>query len=254
MVRQANRRIYRRLGRLEQLLQSSMSENAKRQRKLRALGDGQRALSIQQGLSALGFKYPVFFHGWCIDPFLAEALLVHIQEKRPRVILELGSGMSTVFIATVLDRLRMHDTRHIAIDHDTEFLERTRTNLELHGMSGRTELWHCPLTAAGPDGPLWYEGVAERLAGAELDLVLVDGPPGSLHPKSRRPALHILRPLLSDSAVVYLDDVNRRHERATVEEWRVTYPELAVHVSTRGHGYAEFRCVGPTESCGEDRP
>lgn len=242
MSRRANHRIYRRLGRIERELETGKSKQQREhQRELRALSEGQRALSIQQGISALGFKYPVFFHGWCIDPFLAEALLRHIQVKRPRVILELGSGMSTALIATALDRLGLEDARHIAVDHEAEFLDHTRANLELQGLSGRTELWHCPLSANDRDEPPWYEGLAERLAETKVDLVLVDGPPGHLHPHSRRPALHVLRPFLSESAVLYLDDANREHERATVQDWKQAYPEFVVRLGSRGHGYAEFR-------------
>lgn len=112
MIRQANRRTYRRLGRFEQLLRRSMSENAKRQRRLRALGDGARGPLLEQGPS--------------------------------------------------------------------ELLERTRSNLELHGVSGRAEPRQSPLAAAESDGAPWYEGVAERLGETQRARSPLDGLPGRL--------------------------------------------------------------------------
>jgi hypothetical protein len=83
--------------------------------------------------------------------------------------------------------------------------------------------------------------VAERLAGTSLDLVLVDGPPGTLHPHARRPAMGVLRPFFSERAVLILDDALRAEERATVRAWRDAHPELSCKMLRRGKGCAIFR-------------
>lgn len=205
---------------------------------VKTLSDGQRELAITAALSSLGFRYPLFFGGWSIDAFLAREILGVLEQRRPRVVIELGSGASTVFIATVLQRLGLHDTRHIAVDHLDSYLEATRRQLQLAGLDGKTELWLCPLVEREADGPRWYEGLETRLAGLSLDFVLVDGPPGSLHPRSRQPALDLLKPMLSDDAVLLLDDAVRPEEQAIVAAWKKAHPELSIHMNTRGHGYA----------------
>jgi hypothetical protein len=150
-----------------------------------------------------------------------------------------------VLIAAVLAKLGLSDTRHIAIDHQQEFLDITRRHLEVQGLGGRTELWCCPLAETSPDGPPWYQGVAERLAGISLDLVLVDGPPGTLHPHARRPAMGVVRPFFSERAVLILDDALRGEERATVRAWRDAHPELACKILRRGKGCAIFGMPTP---------
>jgi hypothetical protein len=47
----------------------------------------------------------------------------------------------------------------------------------------------------------------------EIDLLLVDGPPGSLGEMARYPALHVLESQLASNAVVILDDADRPDER-----------------------------------------
>lgn len=217
---------------------------------LRTLSDGQRELALTQGLGALGFRHPLFFGGWSVDAFLARELLRVLETRRPKAVLELGSGASTVFIATVLDRLGLHDTRHIAVDHLESYLDDTRRQLELAGLAGKAELWLCPLEEREPGGPLWYGGLEARLGQQALDLVLVDGPPGSLHPRSRQPALDRLKSNLGPEAVLFLDDASRETEKAIVEAWRSAHPEFAVELNTRGHGYAvvtrAVSAAGPT--------
>lgn len=213
----------------------------KRQRDtLRTIAETQQeALLVESLLSTLPLEYPVFFGGWSIDGFVARQLIDTLEQTRPRVVLELGSGSSTVLIAAALARLGTK-TRHIAVDHQEEFLTITRRNLELQGLGGRTELWCCPLGETTPGGPPWYQGLPERLQGTCLDLVLVDGPPGTLHPEARRPAMGVLKPFFSERAVLILDDARRDEEQATVRAWQEAHPDLSFRFVKRGKGCAIF--------------
>jgi hypothetical protein len=53
----------------------------------------------------------------------------------------------------------------------------------------------------------------------EIDLLLVDGPPGSLGEMARYPALHALENQLAPNAVVILDDAGRPDEQGIVRRW-----------------------------------
>src|SRR5690606_32931181 len=112
-----------------------------------------------------------------IDGYLARSIVDTLERTRPRVVVELGSGSSTLLIAAVLERLGLKNTRHIAVDHSDVFLDATRRNLALQGFGLTTELWHCPLVETAPGGPAWYAGLAQRLADTDVDVVLIDGPP-----------------------------------------------------------------------------
>lgn len=214
-------------------------EEKQRNADFRSLRDGQRELAIIHGLSGLDFSYPFFLSGWTIDGFMALRVLELIETKRPRVILELGSGASTVMIQAILKKLNL-DARHVAIDHDETYLNATRQRLQQNGFQDKVELWHCPLETREAGGPAWYSNVENRLQGSKLDLVLVDGPPGDLHPESRKPALYALRSYLNQGAVVLLDDAEREEEHAIMEAWKESFPEMEHRGSARGKGYAEF--------------
>lgn len=199
---------------------------------------------IQSGyINAIGTmytKFPVFMGGPALDGFTSRVLFDRIERDRPKVILELGSGSSTVMIAALLEKLGMMGTRHIAIDDSEHYLEVTKRNYERHGFRRKAEFWHCPLVSTGEGEPAWYDGVADRLQGEQVDLVLVDGPPSFLHPRSREPALRAIYPFLSERAVVILDDTKRDAEKAIVQAWREEFPDLDVQVQGRGKGCVEF--------------
>jgi hypothetical protein len=52
----------------------------------------------------------------------------------------------------------------------------------------------------------------------EIDLVLVDGPPGSIREMARYPALHVLESQLAPNAVVILDDADLPDDKASFDD------------------------------------
>ena len=78
----------------------------------------ERSLEIQnsQALSNLSFDFPVFFGGWSIDSFLGKYLVQHLLVERPKVIVELGSGSSSILIAKCAEKLS-YTPVHIVVDH-----------------------------------------------------------------------------------------------------------------------------------------
>lgn len=202
--------------------------------------DGVLETQAFSSLGSLSLGYPVIGAAWSIDGFLSRALVDTVKELRPRVVLELGGGVSTVLIAAALERLKMTKTRHIAVDHLREYLDQCRQNVEIQGFSRQTEFWHCPLETLPDGSPPWYSGLQARLGETKIDLLLVDGPPGNLHPEARRPALEMLRRFLNPGAAIFLDDVGRNSESKTVEHWKTTWPELEVNISEHGHQHAKL--------------
>lgn len=68
----------------------------------------------------------------------------------------------------------------------------------------------------------WYS--KQLLEGLEgVDLVFVDGPPGSTCQYARYPALPAIYQYLSASAQVWMDDTIRREERDICEAWAKQY-------------------------------
>jgi predicted O-methyltransferase YrrM len=144
--------------------------------------------------------------------------LVHLLDAhRPRLVVELGSGTSSVWIAYALERL---GGRLVSLDHDAEYAQRTRALLAAHGLTSVAEVREAPLTPLAIDGKTfqWYDPAA--LADLrEIDLLVVDGPPEATGPDARFPALHVLEQKLADTATIVFDDANRHDEQAALRRW-----------------------------------
>ena len=60
-------------------------------------------------LSQLDFRIPIFMGGWSIDTFLGKYLIQYIVNEKPKTILELGSGSSTLIIAKILQLINLEN-------------------------------------------------------------------------------------------------------------------------------------------------
>lgn len=157
--------------------------------------------------------------GWAASApsvlFLLETVL---SADRPPLVVECGSGTSTVWIATALRH--RGDGQVIALEHDTGYADQCRRDLARHGLTDRATVVHAPLvehdTSLGPVP--WYDtaGIAD-LAG--ITLLFVDGPPGDTTHHARRPAFELLAKQLADGALVVLDDTDRAEEQEVLEAW-----------------------------------
>jgi hypothetical protein len=208
----------------------------------KAVSDAQLEGGYLNSLNALPLRYPLFFGRWSIDGITAKCILDTIVERKPRVVLELGGGTSTVLIAAALQATGLSETRHIAVDHLQEFLDATQRNVQLQQLSRDVEYWCCPLLPEDDKvAPQWYGGLPERLGSTKIDLLIVDGPPGSLHDQARRPALEVLAPYLAPGAVVILDDALRDDELKIVEKWCHDIPGITVELTSFGKGCARLK-------------
>jgi len=161
--------------------------------------------------------------GWALEPEAAGYLVQTIRTARPDLVLELGSGVSTLLAAYALER---NDAGRVySFDAEEGFAERTRQLLRLHGLEHRAEVRHAPLQALETDGwtGRWFDTRAfATLPDAGVDLLIVDGPPRRTGRQARYPALPVLRAKLQPGATVILDDADRAEERETVERWQAS--------------------------------
>jgi predicted O-methyltransferase YrrM len=154
---------------------------------------------------------------YALNPTDLLELLFLVRSRRPKLVLELGSGTSTIWLAYVLEQV---GGRLISLDHEPAYANRTREALAAHGLTGVAEVRDAPLVPvelADRTYP-WYDPAAlEDLDG--IDFLLVDGPPAAVGPDSRYPALPVAGPRLADHATIVFDDANRRDEQAAIERW-----------------------------------
>src|SRR5512141_287194 len=145
----------------------------------------------------------------------------------PELVVELGSGSSTVFLALCLERLGRG--KLISIDHDAQFAERTRAMLDEHGLSEHATVLHLPLEKVIIGGRefLWY-AVGDLRPDVPIDFLFIDGPPYHVHPLARYPALPLMLPLLARDASIIFDDANRPEELKIAAMWREEFRDLAI--------------------------
>jgi hypothetical protein len=159
--------------------------------------------------------------GWSACPDLLLEAVKEIQLRRPRLVVECGSGVSTVVLGLALKRLAGAG-RLVALEHDPEHAEQTRAWLRANELTEVCEVVFAPLTAMDIGGTTfaWYDLERARAAITEpVGLLLVDGPPGKPGVLARYPALPALSGNLADDSVVLLDDGDRAEEQEITERW-----------------------------------
>jgi hypothetical protein len=200
-----------------------------------------REIQHASAIGHMNFRMPLFLGGWSIDAFLGRRLIQHLIDERPRSILELGAGSSTVLIARCLQLLQYRAENHVAVDHHGRYLEATRRALAVNGLGEGVNLLLCPLSSYSQFSKLWYGNLAERLEGMQFELLLIDGPPGDMQEQSRYPALPLLSPYLAPRCTIILDDASRADEQEIVRKWQYQFPEFSVEFISDGHGFAILR-------------
>lgn len=166
---------------------------------------------------------------WAIEADFAR-LIAQEVEKGPGLIVEFGSGASTVLIASILKRLGRG--KLISFDHDPGFATTTEARLEEITASEYVDLIVAPLADQefGGTAVTWYDidTVSAALPGDTIDLLIVDGPPNT-EGSARWPAVNFLNPQLAPRAVVLADDGRRKPERLGAFKWSRDHPDLALY-------------------------
>jgi predicted O-methyltransferase YrrM len=163
-------------------------------------------------------EVPVF-GGYAASPQTVLRLTSLVRRlPQDALIVECGSGSSTVWLALACKRAGRG--RVVALEHHDRYAGRTREALARQGLEEVAEVRVAPLepVTVGAEKHDWYAGSTwSDLRG--IDLLFVDGPPGSVGPRSRYPALPLLAPALDDGALVALDDAQRPDEADVASDW-----------------------------------
>lgn len=169
--------------------------------------------------------------GWAASPDLLVVLEREVTRNKPMLVVECGGGVSSIVIA---HRLREYGGRLVVLEHDAEFAEITRRNLAEQGVDDVVDVRHAPL--ANVDGLVFHDHVFQWYGTeaiddlAEIDLLVVDGPPEATGSFARYPAVPLLWSRLSSRAVVVMDDTIREAEQTISAAWQADHPDLRVEV------------------------
>ncbi len=179
------------------------------------------------------FRAPLpTLRGWALSPDVANILVETVLREKPRRVLDLGSGASTLLIGYALEKNGV-GTVH-AIDHESNYAERSRKLIHTHGLDTIASVTVAPLSDVEiPAGKWrWYDTTFLHDLG-KVDLVFVDGPPDRSHFLARYPALPLLIEHLSPNAIIVVDDAYSPGEKEMIQRWLSEFPDfVAEHVST----------------------
>ncbi|WP_143220586.1 MULTISPECIES: hypothetical protein [unclassified Achromobacter] len=185
---------------------------------------------------------------WPVSPDFAVYLVQLLELKRYDVVIEFGSGLSTVVIAKALarqsaprrtraavkaDAIKTNavKTKFISFEHQDVYHAQTLAQLQAAGVTGMVELLLAPLSPwanARKETYPYYDygavlkGLAASMRGRSLSvLVVVDGPPATVGKFARYPAGPIIRQLFPRAAIDFvLDDYIRDDEQEIATRWQ----------------------------------
>ncbi len=195
---------------------------------LRSLWGGRKA-DKRALLDRLGLAHDALPHlgSWKADTGFLRHIVTQIEQQRPAVVVELGAGASTLVAAKALSL--NGGGRLVSLDQHEGFVNATRHWLADNGLS--VDIRHAPLDARIEGWPgRWYDvdNLPER-----IDVIIIDGPPWSVHPLVRG-AADSLFSRLAPGGVILLDDAARPGERLVARRWRKQWPDIDFRLASDG--------------------
>ena len=174
--------------------------------------------------------------GWSASPDFILWQVELIDENDYDLILEFGSGITTLYTAKMLATRQKKgssekNTQAVTFEHLEQFFLQTRDNLMQEKLGENVNIVHVPLQEyTAPDGISYqYYSCQEFLAAlsqkykssASRILVIVDGPPGGTNKNARYPAFPVVMKYFAPAHIDFLlDDYIRNDEKELAGMWQ----------------------------------
>jgi len=133
---------------------------------------------------------------------------------KPKVVLEIGSGISTVVLCNFFSAHKLNTVIY-SIDNDEKWQKLIENAT---GNSSNLKAFTFPLRKNPETGEVWYDIEKESLIMtlSEIDMILIDGPKGSLSSKARHGILKLIDSRFKENQIIFIDDTNRPSETELV--------------------------------------
>ena len=140
---------------------------------------------------------------WHIDQASYNELSRLLYINKPKQILELGSGQTSILFSEFINEF---GGKFLSLEHSPIWYDHTRNILGV-----KTGVVLAPLKET--DNGFFYDyGLPDN-----IDFVLIDSPPLKF---GRNATFYKIYPHLSDDFTVWLDDANRPHEKECLQNWQ----------------------------------
>lgn len=204
---------------------------------LRNLHRQTEKLKAITSLSGMMKDQPIYWSEHAFAPETLSLIMHLLQCLEPKRILELGSGISTLFVSAYLKNRPGTSLR--SFDDNQRWADITQSRLQERNLAGNhVQVRAGPLVAIEVQGQKhqWYP-IDPLPAGETYDFIIVDGPP-SWHGDglARLPTLYQLSPSMTEKSVLVLDDAHREWESEVAKRWQRDFPHLHFRKVDIGRG------------------
>ena len=184
-------------------------------------------MAMQKDILAIQYLAPLSkdYLPWNVASMRPSSIVVILNEimlNERRSVLECGCGISTFYIASMLQ----HRGAHLyTVENDEAWAAKVMEILTRNGLESYVTLINAPLskTSLSMAGSLWYaeDNIRAHLKDIQIDLLIVDGPPASEKKDkyARYPAVPFARHYFGDDYTIILHDINRAGEQEIIKKW-----------------------------------
>nr|MDT0659794.1 class I SAM-dependent methyltransferase [Micromonospora sp. DSM 115978] len=152
------------------------------------------------------------------------AVLNEIVINRRRCIVELGSGISSIYVGRLL---RQRGGHLWTVEHDEEWADTMEQQVAAESLDELVTVVRAPLVPTLSEWPdeenAWYDPdtIRSRIAQQPIDLLIIDGPPACdvTRRHSRYPAASFFPSLLASDYTIILDDIDRPGEQEIMKRF-----------------------------------
>lgn len=191
-------------------------------------------IQIQNAMRGEAVLKPM--RGWALSPDAMACVLADLQERTRPIVIEFGSGQSTIVIASAL---KHHGGRLISVEHDPVYSKAIQKQAAACHVSDMIEFVHAPLIGVESDSQgRSYDLTA--LPDIQIDVALIDGPPIMNGTYTRLSPLRWAVQHLTQSGSVFLDDAARESEQLCLQALQKEFPSLKISNRTAEKGLLEL--------------
>lgn len=197
-------------------------------------------------------------HSWPVSADFALCVMQRVVLEQYDLVIEFGSGMSTVVVAKTLalrtEREPSAKTHFVSFDHLDSYYQQTLGYLKQSGVESFVQLILAPLhdwlAVDGQTYPYYscqkvLAQLAKQRAGAKKRiLVIVDGPPAATGPHARYPAGPIVMQHFPNSQIDFLmDDYIRQDEKEVAKQWQHDVKTAGLSSAVRSYKFEKDACL-----------
>ncbi|MBB4804744.1 putative O-methyltransferase YrrM [Chryseobacterium defluvii] len=184
---------------------------------------------IESSIQLNNFVKPILpfpnTRNWVSSPDFLAVIVKNVLLKRPKVIVELGSGVSSLYGGYLLKQHHIEGKLY-SVDHEIDYTKKAINLVKDHQLNDFVEVLHCPLVRQNINDHSWTWYDIDNIKLNEIDFLIIDGPPTNEVYNARYPAIPMFYKYLDSGAIILVDDYDRKGETEMVKKWLAEYPDL----------------------------